>query len=65
MPFFTRDFSPLIAQLEIKTFPADAKIFDFKTVPTNFYVIKRGRVKFEDERIFKLEKESLKKDPRA
>lgn len=53
VPFFTRDLFSLTSQLEIKTFEPEHKIFDFKTVPTKFYVIRQGRVRFEDERLFK------------
>ena len=52
-PFFTRDFFPLINQLEIKTFMEGELIFDFNSVPTHFYVIKQGRIQFDDYRVFK------------
>ena len=65
-PFFTRDFFPLINQLEIKTFMEGELIFDFNSVPTHFYVIKQGRIRFDDYRVFKQEKgKSNKKDPQA
>ena len=65
-PFFTRDFFPLISQLEIKTFMEGELIFDFNSVPTHFYVIKQGRIRFDDYRVFKQEKEKgIKKDAQA
>ena len=62
IPFFTRDFFNLIGKLEIKTYAPGARILDFNSVPTRFYVIKQGRVKYEDERLVKIEQARSKKD---
>ena len=38
--------------MTIRTYGAGEVIFDFESVPTMFYVIKSGRVRFEDNRLF-------------
>ena len=51
VPYFTKNFAPLIGLLKVLTFGPGEEIFGFETVPTMFYVVKHGRVKFEDKRL--------------
>lgn len=60
-PFFTRDFLPLITMLDIKTYQEGQVLYDFGSVPTHFYVIKQGRIKFEDYRLYSQGKSNGKK----
>jgi len=52
IPFFTRDFSSLADQIVCKTFRPGQMIFNFDSVPTHFYVVRRGRIKFEAEQLY-------------
>ena len=48
VPYFMRDFTSLLTELEIKTLPPGTKIFDSTAVPRRFFVIKKGKVKIDD-----------------
>ena len=48
VPYFLRDFTNLLTELEIKTLPPGTKIFDSSAVPRRFFVIKKGKVKLDD-----------------
>ena len=50
VPYFLRDFFPLLGEFEFTSFSAGEIIYDFNEVPTTFYLIKAGIVKFEDQR---------------
>ena len=48
IPYFLRDSSSLLTDLEIKTLPPGTRIFDSSTVPRKFFLIKKGKVKIDD-----------------
>ena len=48
VPYFLRDFFPLLSEFEFRSYAAGEIIYDFDEVPTTFYLIKAGSVKFED-----------------
>ena len=48
IPYFLRDSSSLLTDLEIKTLPPGTRIFDSSAVPRKFFLIKKGKVKIDD-----------------
>ena len=48
IPYFLRDFTNLLSDLEIKTLPPGTRIFDSNSVSRKFFVIKKGKIKLDD-----------------